>query len=118
MHNRQSASIGLTLDWESVEGDLSSNIIFDKTYWLEIHIIPNVVASGEPPLFGWKTSLDHWNDDAVFETDVADIWAELWDPRPEIQPPVSLDMAFVITPEPATLAVLLIGAALSLARRR
>ena len=92
---------------------------FGNIYWLEIHIIPNAVGEGEEsPFFGWKTSLDHWNDDAVFELEEAGMWGELWDPRQEIVPPVSLDMAFVITPEPATLALLLIGAALSLGKRR
>lgn len=79
-----------------------------KIYWLEIHIIPNNVPGGESPFFGWKTSLDHWNDDAVY-LDGESNWQELYDPRPDLQPPMSLDMAFVITPEPVTLLVLALG---------
>jgi hypothetical protein len=88
----------------------------DKIYWLEIHIIPNDAAA--PPLFGWKTSLDHWNDDAVYE-DWDYNWQELYDPRPDYQqPPVSLDMAFVITPEPMTIMLLAAGLPLLIKRKR
>jgi len=79
----------------------------DTVYWLELHIIPatpNTYA-------GWKTSLDHWNDDAVYE--VMQEHLELIDPITGL----SLDMAFVITPEPATLALLTLGG-LALIRRR
>ena len=48
--------------------------------------------------FGWKTSQDHWNDDAAWYDDVGDDWIELYDPVLEV--PVSLDMAFVITSPP------------------
>ena len=43
-------------------------------------------------------------------------WQELWDPRTDI-PAVSLDMAFVITPEPATLGLLLLGGLALLLRK-
>ena len=89
-----------------------------KIYWLEIHIIPNAVDQGECPFFGWKTTLDHWNDDAVY-MDAAGNWIELYDPsiqEPDL--PVSLDMAFVITPEPATLSLLALGGVALLWRRK
>ena len=61
-------------------------------------------------MYGWKTTLDHWNDDAVWaDFDIAgakqadDFWHELRDPLNG----ESLDMAFVITPEPSTVAMLL-----------
>ena len=76
-------------------------------YWLEIHIIPNNTSGGEQPFFGWKTSQDHWHDDAVYQ-DADGNWHELFDPRPDHQG-VSLDMAFVITPEPITMVVLALG---------
>lgn len=67
-------------------------------YWLGIHAIPVSVG----PEFGWKTSQDHWNDDAAFYYGG---WNELIDPLTG----ESLDLAFVITPEPAALAVLGLG---------
>ena len=62
-------------------------------YWLVVQI----VLDG-PPVWGWKTSLDHWNDDSVF-LDEGGGWQELFDPI-LVDPPVSLDQAFVITGEP------------------
>jgi hypothetical protein len=71
------------------------------------------VITGSPDtLWGWKTSLDHWNDDAVWSVP-GTIWQELRDPATG----ESLDLAFVITPEPATLSALLLGI-LALCRRR
>jgi hypothetical protein len=96
-----------------------------KVYWLEVTAFPGPAdpGVGEPALFGWKTSDRHWNDDAVYWDQLATgdtIPQELYDPR-FIDPPLSLDMAFVITPEPGTV-VMLIGAGLiglvAYARRR
>ena len=91
----------------------------EEIYWLEVHIIPNAVDAGTtPPMFGWKTSREHWNDDAVYE-DMDYKWQELYDPRPDHQePPESLDMAFVITPEPMTIMLLTCGLPLLIKRRR
>jgi hypothetical protein len=58
-----------------------------KIYWLKI-IIGSM--SGTP---GWKTTLDNWNDDAVYRDFFDFTWYELIDP----QTGVSLDLAFVIT---------------------
>jgi len=58
-------------------------------YWVDIAPID---ASG--CFWGWKTSLEHFNDDAVYWLD-PDGWMELRDPITD----VSLDMAFVITGE-------------------
>lgn len=73
-------------------------------YWLSVQ------ALGPSPghAWGWKTSDQHWNDDATW----ADLpippgtWNELRDPLvPDPKP--SLDMAFVLTvPEPRTYALL------------
>ncbi|MGC9450477.1 MAG: PEP-CTERM sorting domain-containing protein [Oceanipulchritudo sp.] len=79
-------------------------------YWLDIHV-------DTPGKFGWKTSLDHWNDDATFALfPGVDPWFELLDP----QTSDSLDMAFVIVPEPATVALWsgLLALALLIVRRR
>lgn len=94
-----------------------------KIYWLDVTAFPGPIDAGitQLALFGWKTSADHWNDDAVYWDEIpgADptFPQELIDPRTG----VSLDMAFVITPEPGTV-VMLIGAGLlgllACARRR
>jgi hypothetical protein len=74
-------------------------------YWLNVSAIPDDPEA----VFGWKTSWDHWNDDAVFWDEWPDGTTgpvgELRDYRFADTP--SLDMAFVITPEPGTLAMLL-----------
>jgi hypothetical protein len=81
-----------------------------NTYWLALHAVPE---AGET-WAGWKTSQDHWNDNAVIRSG-ADQWEPLWDP---IIPEQPLDMAFVITPEPGTAALLVLGAIALLRRRR
>ena len=79
-------------------------------YWLSVQYAKPTSAY----TFGWKTSLDHWNDDAVARDLMQGIpWLELRDPRTGD----SLDMAFVITPEPATLCLLGAGLAGLVARR-
>ncbi|MBN1795625.1 MAG: PEP-CTERM sorting domain-containing protein [Sedimentisphaerales bacterium] len=82
-------------------------------YWLGISI------NYEGCEFGWKTSDDHWGSDAVYLTNMKESppyweWAELYNPLP---PGESLDLAFVITPEPATLLLLGLGG-ISLRKRR
>ena len=68
----------------------------ETVYWLCIH--PNVVESiyPDPPLWGWKTSQDHWNDNAVYwcEYNPPYCWMELWEP-PDFSTPI--DLSFVIT---------------------
>jgi hypothetical protein len=75
-----------------------------KIYWLSVQAL-GITDTGH--YWGWKTSMDHWNDDATW----ADMpiagpqdWNELRDP---LDPSKSLDMAFVLTvPEPSTYALL------------
>lgn len=98
-----------------------SNQFFQQqgtVYWLEIHVI----SDPDPNIqFGWKTSLDHWNDDAAYYDELlpqGSRWLELRDPF-NPQTGESLDMAFVIVPEPAEVAILLgLVAALCVAVRR
>jgi hypothetical protein len=77
-------------------------------YWLGIHMIP--LSANDAP-WGWKTTQDHWNDDAVWYL-APPGWRELRDPFTT----ESLDMAFVITPEPSGLVLLLVGSTLLLKR--
>ncbi len=113
-----------------------------KVYWLSVmNVDPdndgaislidlsNVLAGQNR--FGWKSSKDHWNDDAVF-IDLENVfnmpvdaiyppntpgavlpWQELINPLTG----ESMDLAFVITPEPATIALLTLGALAALRRR-
>jgi len=73
----------------------------ETIYWLSV--MADVEDAGEPPaeppLWGWKTSIDHWNDDAVYSFYDPPFynWYELYNPEPPYE---SLDMAFVITGEP------------------
>src|SRR5262249_233900 len=69
-------------------------------YWLSAYAQP---AAGT--FFGWKTSTNHWNDDAVIGhvtatgTAVGD-WKELRDPR--LPTFVSLDLAFLLNNGPTS----------------
>jgi hypothetical protein len=83
----------------------------DTIYWLSLQ---TTIWSYD---FGWKTSTTQWNDDAVYgffdpEDPQPIVWNELVDPDQ-----VSLDLAFVITPEPGTLLLLGLGGLLLRWRR-
>jgi len=71
-----------------------------RIYWLEIK---DIVPAGLEPdyTFGWKTSLKHWNDDAVYRPATTGGWAELRYPVGHRLHPQSIDLAFVITGEAA-----------------
>jgi len=60
-------------------------------YWLNISA---TVADPAVTQWGWKSSQDHWNDDAVFAFWGNLEWVDLYEPPDFIQ---SLDLAFVIT---------------------
>lgn len=78
-------------------------------YWLDLSII------SPDPFFqvGWKTSMDHFEDDAVWNLPGIG-WQELFDPFTG----ESLDLAFVITPSPGALSLLAIAGAMATRRRR
>lgn len=84
---------------------------FGEIYWLSVGVDVGGPVAAQ---WGWKTSQDHFMDDAVWR-EPGSTYQELFDPV--ITPPQSLDLAFVITPEPGTLALLLVGG-LALMRRR
>ena len=84
-----------------------------EVYWLGI---TGQVHVGD---FGWNNSLDHREDDAVYRC--FDDIDGAWGPWHELRGPltnVSMDLAFVIIPEPTTLALLGLGGMAVLVRRR
>jgi hypothetical protein len=81
-------------------------------YWLDLSV---TTLDGQ---LGWKTSYQHFNDDAVWGDFPFPEWQELRDPITG----ESLDLAFVLTtvPEPGTLLLVVFGCAglLAIQRRR
>ncbi len=84
-------------------------------YWLDVQALPQGDA-----YFGWKTTnpleTDHFLDDAVF-ADTAGFngalvtpWAPMVYPSGHPYAGQSIDLAFVITPEPGSIALLATGA--------
>jgi|LGVE01.1.fsa_nt_gb hypothetical protein len=66
-----------------------------------------------PPEYtwGWETSYEHWNDDAV-RGNIAGPWEELRYPEGHPLEGQSIDMAFEITTVPIPGAVWLLGSGL------
>ncbi len=85
-----------------------------SNYWLDVRA--DISFAGAGYWAGWKTSTNHFLDDAVWWDAQTGTWQELIDP----QTGQSLDMAFVITgiPEPATVALVGAGAAALVIWRR
>lgn len=89
-----------------------------EIYWLAITVgqgpaIPGTPVDPDMCTLGWKESgSDHFNDDAVW-LDYSGAWMELRDPRSG----ESLDLAFVVTPEPTAMLLLGCGAVAILRRR-
>lgn len=88
--------------------------IANTIYWLDVSV---KVASPIPEAaWGWKTTKEHFMDDAVWADYIAGavpVWQPLIDPAG-----VTLDLAFVITPEPATIGLLALGGAVILRRQK
>ena len=81
-------------------------------YWLALYA--DWFTGIQSPV-GWKTSQDHFNDAAVFLN--ANLPAQQWEPLFDPITGEVLDLAFVITPEPTTLALMALGT-LAILRRR
>jgi hypothetical protein len=74
------------------------------TYWLDVQARPMDVMQDPEVRFGWKTSMEHWNDDAVWIIGEEDIpvpgdWSELIYPPDHPYHPQSIDLAFELTAE-------------------
>lgn len=82
-------------------------------YWLGIEAYSGDTSA----TFGWKTSLDHWNDDAVFWVEPGS-WHELRYPDGHELQRQSIDLAFALVPEPATICLLGLGMLALLRKRR
>ncbi|MFA5238506.1 MAG: hypothetical protein WC476_02185 [Phycisphaerae bacterium] len=74
------------------------NSVNPVVYWLALEAW---LPYGQSYNFGWKTSREHWNDDAVFATGSIPpfAWNELRYPQGHPYHPESIDMAFAITTE-------------------
>jgi hypothetical protein len=70
-----------------------------KVYWLDLQAVP----FDPDAWFGWKTSLDHWNDDAVwadgYEPYIG-MWSELIYPPGHPMAGQSIDLAFRLVMDP------------------
>lgn len=79
-------------------------------YWLDVSVMV------DDPVFqwGWKTSQDHFMDDAVWGDFPDPQWRELFDPKSG----ESLDMAFVIVPGPGAASLFIAAGLLMRGRRR
>ncbi|MCD6249459.1 MAG: hypothetical protein J7J98_03895 [candidate division Zixibacteria bacterium] len=68
-----------------------------RIYWIDVQA--NAFAGPDPVFFGWKTSKDHWNDDAVWTFGVeppTDPWQEMRYPAEHPYATQSVDLAFSV----------------------
>jgi hypothetical protein len=72
------------------QGSFSDPVV----YWLDVFVLLDPYYEGTE--FGWKTSVDHWNDDAVDSNDDGSTWHELRYPPQHPYYPNSIDLAFTI----------------------
>lgn len=76
-----------------------------KVYWLDLNVVP-VPTPAAPLEIGWKTSREHFRDWAVYSVPTAPGGWEMISVCTANSP---TDLAFVVTPEPATMALLGLG---------
>ncbi|MBN2455188.1 MAG: hypothetical protein JXB29_01415, partial [Sedimentisphaerales bacterium] len=75
------------------EGDPCEPVV----YWLVLRVDLNDIPAAPRFEFGWKTSPEHWNDDAVYSCDDGMTWNELKYPDGHRLEGETADLAFVIT---------------------
>ena len=109
----------------------------DQVYWLGLYMATTSSDPAlDPPELGWKTADtnrypdqytgEHFMDDAFYGHLILDSaggvplveWIGPLEDKTNPDVPRSLDLAFVITPEPATLGLMLVGGLALLRRRR
>jgi hypothetical protein len=73
------------------EGDPCQPIV----YWLDAYVVLEPTSPADAN-FGWKTSMEHWNDDAVWSGNNGNIWNEMRYPPGHPYAPDSVDLAFSI----------------------
>jgi hypothetical protein len=95
--------------------------ILNTIYWLDVQVMALDPAGFPDPskAFGWKTTnplvTQHFMDDAVFADtatfngNLTNMWQPLSYPQGHPFYPQSIDFAFVITPEPASVGILGLG---------
>lgn len=66
----------------------------DRIYWLGVKYDATV---NDDCTWGWKSSRDHWNDDAVYFDSRSGLWKELRYGDGHPMAPDSMDLAFAIT---------------------
>jgi hypothetical protein len=89
--------------WNHIQAYFQYDICFDPAdpdlfhqdsgviYWLSISA---VVADPQMTQWGWKSTQDHWNDDAVWAYWGELSWIDMWEPSP----PISNDFGLVMDP--------------------
>ncbi|AQQ72269.1 hypothetical protein SMSP2_02651 [Limihaloglobus sulfuriphilus] len=80
-------------------------------YWLGLEILEDIGSPDYEPILtaGWKETTENWNDDSVWWDSSNLEWVELINPIIPDPSANSIDLAFVITPEPASVLIMAIG---------
>ena len=94
--NTHTGSGGMETIVVSNTGGATPDRLTVSSYEGKVLEIRFVIEINDNYQIGWKTSLDHWNDNAVYKHADVMNWNELWDPATQ----QALDMAFVITGPP------------------